>query len=207
MTKTFLRGLFAILPLILTVSIVLWLLRTIEGAIQPLVIEIVPESWQVPGLGLFVVLLIIYLVGLVLYYPASEWFLDRLEKGMLKVPVFKTVYSAVQDLTHFVKQDRNKSMGQVVLVRIQGGEQRMIGLVTKSDMAGMPKELADAKCVAVFLPLSYAMGGYTTFVPREWIQPVDMKVDDALKSALTAWMGGRNQSPAPSPALKTGNPI
>jgi uncharacterized membrane protein len=33
------------------------------------------------------------------------------------------------------------------------------------------------------------IGGYTVFVPREWVQVLDMSVEEAMRSSLTAWMG------------------
>jgi uncharacterized membrane protein len=42
--------------------------------------------------------------------------------------------------------------------------------------------------VAVYLPMSYQIGGYTTMIPRSAIQPVDMSIEEAMRFAVTAGM-------------------
>ena len=42
--------------------------------------------------------------------------------------------------------------------------------------------------VAVYMPMSYQIGGYTAFVPKSWVREVDLGVEEAMRSALTAWM-------------------
>ncbi len=37
--------------------------------------------------------------------------------------------------------------------------------------------------------MGYLIGGYTVFVPREWVQVLDMSVEEAMRASLTAWMG------------------
>ena len=57
--------------------------------------------------------------------------------------------------------------------------------------------------VAVYLPMSYQIGGYTLFVPRSWVTPLDMSVESAVRNTLTGWIdgddttGGRRRAPAP----------
>ena len=40
--------------------------------------------------------------------------------------------------------------------------------------------------VAVYLPMSYQIGGFLVVVPKSAVQPLDMKVDEALRLAVTA---------------------
>ena len=64
----------------------------------------------------------------------------------------------------------------------------LIGFVTREDFRGTPFGLADADTVAVYLPMSYQIGGYTVLLPRRLIEPIDMSVEDALRFAVTAGM-------------------
>jgi uncharacterized membrane protein len=36
--------------------------------------------------------------------------------------------------------------------------------------------------------MGYMIGGYTVFVPTEWVQPIAMSVEEAMRSSLIAWM-------------------
>ena len=58
----------------------------------------------------------------------------------------------------------------------------------------MPAEFSKNDRVAVFLPLSYQVGGLTVFIPRSYIKNTNLKVEVAMKSVLTAWMPGRSDT-------------
>lgn len=45
--------------------------------------------------------------------------------------------------------------------------------------------------VAVYLPLSYQIGGYTLLVPRSAVKPVDMSLEDAMRFTLTAGLSSK----------------
>ncbi len=42
--------------------------------------------------------------------------------------------------------------------------------------------------MAVYLPMGYMIGGYTVFVPRDWVQPIDVSVEEAMRASMFAWM-------------------
>jgi uncharacterized membrane protein len=53
--------------------------------------------------------------------------------------------------------------------------------------------------VAVYLPMGYMIGGYTVFVPRSWVTPISMTVEEAMRSSLFAWMAQQPESGSESP--------
>ena len=58
----------------------------------------------------------------------------------------------------------------------------------RSDLDDLDAAIAGEDRVAVYLPMSYQIGGYTLFVPRGWITPLDMSVESALRNTLTGWV-------------------
>jgi len=74
------------------------------------------------------------------------------------------------------------------LLRMPGQELAIVGLVTRQDTNDLPAGLAAQDRVAVYLPMGYMIGGYTVFVPRGWTQPIEMSVEEAMRSSLIAWM-------------------
>jgi putative multiple sugar transport system permease protein len=68
-----------------------------------------------------------------------------------------------------------------------GGSGKIIGFVTAESGAavGLAGETADA--VAVYLPMSYMVGGYTVFMPRELLEPTSLSIEAGMRLAL---MGG-----------------
>ena len=84
---------------------------------------------------------------------------------------------------------------QVVAVTLPGN-MRLLGFVTRTEFEDVPG-LARPDEVAVYLPMSYQVGGFTVFMPRSAIAPVQMSREDAMKFILTA--GLKNASPAIEP--------
>ena len=61
-----------------------------------------------------------------------------------------------------------------------------IGFVTREDVPAALEVHGGHDWVTVYFPMSYAFGGYTLYLPRERIQPLDISVEDAMRLAITA---------------------
>jgi len=64
----------------------------------------------------------------------------------------------------------------------------MIGLLTRERLDGLPEGTEQAGKVVVYLPMSYQIGGYTLFVPRAWVEPLNIGVEEAMRETLTGWL-------------------
>ena len=105
------------------------------------------------------------------------------ESLILRIPVVKTVYSAVRDLTGLMKVgEKGGELQRVVMV--QFGPGKVIGFVTQEN-ATLPGLGTDEELVAVYMPMSYQIGGYTLYLPRDRIEPTDLTVEAAMRIVLT----------------------
>ena len=90
-------------------------------------------------------------------------------------------------------QEKRQHSQQTVLVDIPG-QGRLVGFITSTRT---PQAVIDAsdgeELVAVYLPMSYMVGGYTLFLPRAQVTEVDWSFEDAMRFTLTA---GVSQSQA-----------
>jgi len=186
-SKAFLAGLMAILPIAITISILYWLGATAESALGGL-LRTVLRSYYRPGMGLVAGVVVVFLIGLAL----QAWVFRKLfaygENLLKRIPVVKTVYGAARDLIAFFSESKDKSLNQVVMVALGNTNLRLIGFVTREDFSAYPKSMAANDTVAVYLPMSYQMGGFTALLPRSALQPLDMSFQDAMRFALTAGM-------------------
>jgi uncharacterized membrane protein len=187
-TATFLRGLATVLPIVLTVYVLYWLAISAEALLGRPLRLLLPAGWYWPGLGIVAGALLVFVAGLAMELYVARRLLGMLERLVLQVPVVKTVYSAIKDFAGFVSESsRGKGMGQVVRVRV-AENMHLVGFVTREDFRGAPGGVAEADTIAVYLPMSYQIGGYTVLLPRRLVEPVDMSVEDALRFAVTAGM-------------------
>jgi uncharacterized membrane protein len=74
----------------------------------------------------------------------------------------------------------------VVSVTLPGTQMRLLGFVTRRDFAGLPEGVGRPAEIAVYLPMSYQIGGYMLMLPREQAVPVEMSREEAMKFVLTA---------------------
>jgi len=193
-TTTFLRGLFTLLPLLLSIYVIMWFLTWVESGSRAFVLNFMPEFLYVHGMGTAIVFVLIYLFGAVTDRPYTKWMFSIVESIVREMPIVKTVYQALKDFTEFLKpKSDRKNANQVVLIRPEGTQVEIMGLMTRESLEGLPEPVSKAGRVAVYIPMSYQFGGYTMFVPRAWVHPTNMSVEDAVRSIITAWLpGGRN---------------
>jgi uncharacterized membrane protein len=183
----FLTGLLTVLPAVVTIYIVYWIAAATEAALGALIRLVVPNAWYVPGMGLAVAVVLTFLVGLM----GEAWMLGGLvrlaERGFERIPVVKSVFGGVRDLFAFVTGGQQAGLSRTVHVALTQ-DVGLIGFVTRDEIEGLG---APGRCegrIAVYLPMSYQIGGYTVLVPRSLVTPLDMPAQDALRLVLTACM-------------------
>ena len=192
-TTTFLKGLFTLLPLLISIYVFLWFVNWVEGFSRSAISVFWPASLYIPGMGIVVVCIAIYGVGTVVDRPFARWAFNLLEGLFNEIPIVKTVYIAIKDFTEYLKPNRNKKSNQVVLVKFAGTEIEMIGLMTRENLHGMPEPVTKDERVAVYFPYSYQFGGFTLFLPRSWVHPTNLSVEAAMRSIITAWLPGQDK--------------
>jgi uncharacterized membrane protein len=192
--KIFLTGLLTVLPIIVTIYFTVWMLTILERFFGKQVLFVIPDEWYRTGMGLLVAVAIVFAVGVLMHGYVFRRLFGFAEWLMLEIPLVRSVYSAMRDLLGMFADHQETAM-QVVAVSLPGSV-RLLGFVTRSEFDDLPG-VAGADEVAVYLPMSYQVGGFTVFVPRNAITPVDMSREDAMKFILTA--GLKNASPAIEP--------
>jgi uncharacterized membrane protein len=194
--NTVLKGLVAVLPLGLTVYVVYWLATTAERLFSHAIKLLVPEPYYWPGLGLLTGLVVLYFVGIAVNAYVVNSALRYSDRLVARIPVVKTIYLAIRDFMRFFPSSgQGSDLRRVVLV--QFGPGKVIGFVTAESGEMLRRSGAhDRETVAVYLPMSYMVGGYTVFMPRDLVEPTALSVEEGMRIAL---MGGV-RSPAVSPA-------
>lgn len=192
-SQYFFRGLLAALPLGVTIYLLyLFLTGTEEfamGWLRPLL-----GDFYLPGLGLLIGIGVIVLLGFLISQPHARRLLSYIELPFTNLPVVKSIYSSLKNFADYFTPNGKQIAQQVVILRIPGQELEIVGLVTRQNLSTLPQGFLQGDRVAVYLPMGYMIGGYTVFVPRSWVTPIDMTVEEVMRSSLFAWMA-RNEPP------------
>jgi len=187
--RIFLAGLAALLPALLTLWLTIWLIVTAESGLGTLVRWVVPDDYYIPGTGVLLAIGLVFAMGLLTRTTPVRQILGLGGAIMDRIPLVKTVYGAFRDLMQFIAGDKTNQFDKVVMVRPSNNDDvELIGFVTREDFTGLPEGIGGEDKVAVYMPMSYQVGGYTLFLPRERVRPIDMSMEDAMRMALTAGM-------------------
>ncbi|MCW8869951.1 MAG: DUF502 domain-containing protein [Proteobacteria bacterium] len=182
------KGAMVVLPILITVWILwasfVWLNGLGISALTALNLE----QFIFPASGLIIMLVVLLIVGLLFQFSLFSWFYQRMETALLKFPLVKTLYGAVKDLANMFDNSSHKSQ-QVALVDMSDkGLGMAVGIITTDTIPTAIQdncEHAD-ELVTVYLPMSYMVGGYTVFLPKSQVKPLDWSFEKAMRFALTA---------------------
>ncbi|CAB3626236.1 DUF502 domain-containing protein [Achromobacter pestifer] len=199
--KYFFRGLIAVLPLALTVYL-LYIFLVWTEAVALTFLRPFIGAFYVPGMGLALGILGILAIGYLMSKERVQRILTVVEMPFTNLPVVKSIYSSLKSFADYFSPSSKNTAQQVVILRVPGQQLEMVGLITRRNMDGLPEGFTQGERVAVYLPMGYMIGGYTVFVPLEWVQPIQMSVEEAMRSSLIAWMA-RSESPVRPAAAPT----
>jgi uncharacterized membrane protein len=198
--KLFLKGLAVVIPAALTLAILWWLARGAEQFLGGLLLRILPEGWYVPGMGVVSAVALTMLIGLLTHVILFQRLFAIGDAILNRLPLVKTLYSAIRDFMAYLSPDSQVAQSKVVLVRLPGQAFELLGFVTREDFSELPMDLALEDPIAVYLPFSYQIGGYTLFLPRACLTPVDMSFETAMKLVLTGAVS--REAPAADPRAR-----
>lgn len=184
----FFRGLITALPLGLTVYLLVVFLSWSEALAMQMIRPFIGEFY-IPGMGLILGIAGIFLLGVLVSQRGVGKLLALLELPFTNLPVVKSIYSSLKNFADYFAPQREPTTQQMVVVlKMPGQEIEVVGLVTRQRVDDLPAGFLRGDRVAVYLPMGYMIGGYTVFVPRDWVQPIDMSVEAAMRESLFAWM-------------------
>lgn len=189
LSRIFLRGLVVILPIALTLAVIYWLVVTAEALLGGFVRLLLPDEYYSRGLGVLLGIALVFAAGLAMNAWITRALLGRAEAVMERIPIVKSIYGGLRDLATFLSGGKSGQRFYKVVLVTFSDDMRLIGFLTREDFSDLPQQLARSDdVVAVYLPMSYQIGGYTLYLPRSRIEPIDMSIEDAMRFTLTAGM-------------------
>ena len=183
--KLFLKGLAVVIPLALTLAILWWVAAGAERLMGTVLKYSLPEGWYIPGMGLVSGLALIALIGLLSHVLIFQKLFNLGEAILHRLPLVKSIYTAIKDFIDYLNPDKDSELGKVVMVQLPGQSFQLIGFVTREKFDDLPFTPVAEDPVAVYMPMSYQIGGYTAFLPRSCLTPLDIPFEQAMRLVLT----------------------
>lgn len=199
MRAAFFTGLVVVLPVGLTIYVVWGVIGWIDGWILPLIPSayqpealmhryIGPEAnFPVRGVGVLVFLVVTAAVGWVARGIIGRSIIKRAENLVDRLPVVRSVYSGVKQVTETFFTKAEKNFDRTCLVRFPHQGAWAVGLVASTPQGEIAAKLPpEDQMVAVFVALTPMTSGMLIYVPARDVILLDMKADEAIKLVVSA---------------------
>ena len=192
--RVFLKGLFTVLPISITLSLVIWITGYAENLLGDPLRLILGDATYIPGLGVLLAIVLVLLVGLLVNNYIAAQFIAWFEAFLQRVPFIKAIYSPLHDLMSLFANQGQRKLSRVVLVNFPAMGVSMIGLVTRDRFHEFQGAISP-ESLAVFIPYSYAVGGFTVLVAKDQVRELSIPVEKAMQLAITGWVGAESSEP------------
>ena len=181
----FVRGIAFVAPVAITLAFLVWLAGVMEDFVGGIIRWILPQDWYIPGMGLLAGIGFTIALGLIGNVFLVQWIVKALESFVNKIPLIKYLFQAVKDVARFISTDTEDELGEVVVVEFD--HISMVGFIVQKENKTLQKVMDGNKqsLSAVFIPMSYQMGGYTLYVADDQIKRLSLDPGSAFRAILT----------------------
>jgi uncharacterized membrane protein len=181
--KSFVTGVFVIVPLVVSAALLLWFFEKADSLFSPvvdgIVRAIVPGADHIPGTGILSGIVIILLVGFLARNVVGRRILDALDRLIQRIPLFRTVYSTIKQLTNAFSPENTRSFREVLLVEYPREGLFALGFRT------MTVEEGGRRLAVVYVPTNNLYLGEVLFLPEEKTVRLDVTVEQAVKLVVS----------------------
>jgi len=181
-------GLLVWIPIMITVWVVRFLSRILDNSLV-----LLPPPWRpeavfgtyVPGLGIVLSLLLLFLTGVLVKNLFGGRIVAGLESLVQRVPVIGPVYAGAKTFSETVLTDKGTSFKQVLIVEFPRKGAWSVGFLTAENLEEVRARTGE-DMISVFVPTTpNPTTGFIIVVNRSEVVFLDMSVEEAFKMILT----------------------
>ena len=183
--NNFIAGIVVLIPIGITLYLTIFLIR-ISGNIIPK--EINPNNYlpfNIPGVEILMALLIITLIGWLSLSFLGKKFFEYFNNILKKIPILRTIYSAIGQMTESFAKPDNKQKSVVLLEYPRKGVWA-VGFATKEN-EGLIKNKIKEEIINVFVPTTpNPTSGFLLMIPKKDLIYLDVTFEQASKFIVSA---------------------
>lgn len=193
--RRLLTGFFVSVPLFISVFALVWIFGIIDGLTAPLAARVAatvlghdPEGAGrliVSAAGFLGTVALVLAVGVIATNVIGQRLLNRGERWLMKIPVFRTIYAPVKQLVVAFSPDNESGFKRVVMVE-DAHRGWVIGFLTKEFT--VDRGAGAESMMAVYVPTNHLYLGDIVLYPRERALFPDLSVQEGIRMFLTGGM-------------------
>lgn len=188
MKKYFITGLLVLVPLVVTFWVMSTLIETLDQSLL-----LLPEEWSpqkllgfsMAGLGAILTLVVIFLTGVIATNFFGQQLIMLWEELLSRVPVVKSIYSSVKQVSDTIFSDSGNAFRQALLVEYPRKGAWTVAFLTGEPGGDVSNHL-QGDFVSVYVPTTpNPTSGFFLMMPKTDVVELDMTVDQALKYIIS----------------------
>jgi uncharacterized membrane protein len=187
--KCFISGLLLWLPIWVTLLVIKFLVDLLSKSLLLLPPEYQPDvllGYHIPGIGVIITLAILFFSGMIAANFIGSKFVQLGEKIMSRIPIVKTIYTGVKQVTETLFKPGGQSFRKVFLVQYPHSGMWTIAFQTGEAGKEIDTKLGSEPMITIFVPTTpNPTGGFLMVVPRNNAIELEMSVDQALKYVIS----------------------
>ena len=184
----FLTGLLVILPIFITVYVILFLIRGMDAILKYIPAKYLPETYlqiHIPGLGLILVVILVFVVGLLTRNFIGRKIVQLGENIVDRIPLVRVLYTGVKQLLEPLFLQKTNAFKRVALIEYPRRGVHVIGFVT-GESKGEVQSKTSKNMMNVFVPTTpNPTSGFYILIPEDEVIYLDMSVEDAFKLIIS----------------------
>lgn len=142
-------------------------------------------GFNIPGLGAILAVIVLLTTGMLGANLMGRWLLSLYERFLSRIPVVRSVYSAVKNFAEVIFSESGTSFKKVLLIEYPRRGLYSLAFQTSDKLEEVQARTGDT-VVTCFLPTTpNPTSGFMLFVPRDEVTELDMSVEDALKMIIS----------------------
>ncbi len=183
--NNFIAGIVVLIPIGITLYLTIFFIR-VTGNIIPK--ELNPNNYlpfNIPGVEILIALFFITLIGWLSLSFLGKKFFELFNRILKKIPILRTIYSAIGQMTESFTKTDNKQKSVVLLEYPRKGVWA-VGFATKEN-TGIIKEKIKEELVNVFVPTTpNPTSGFLLMIPKKDLIYLDVTFEQASKFIVSA---------------------
>jgi uncharacterized membrane protein len=181
------RGVLASIPLFLSLLIIEFLYVFIDKRVMNLIDRYVGH--RIPGLGILLVIVVLYFIGLLASNVIGHRFFGLIEKIFARIPLLKTTYQIGKQVSSSFSLPEKQVFKQVVLVDMANVGIWMLGFVT-----GTLEDKTGEKFLKVFVPhVPNPTSGYVIVIKESRVKQTGWSVEEGMRVVISGGIIGPDQ--------------
>ena len=181
----FIAGVIVLVPFAITIYVSLFIIK-ISSKLLPR--QINPNNYlpfEIPGIEILITIILITFIGGLSLSFLGKKILEMFNNVLRKIPILRTIYTAVGQLTESFTQSKG-SKKSVVLIEYPRKELWVVGFATKDNEGEISKK-TNKDLVNVFIPTTpNPTSGFLLMVPKKDLIYLDMSFEDASRFIVSA---------------------